>query len=133
MPERLGIEEQIAKAVEYIRPQIARRKAAVLGPAPGARNVVGQQEIDMWDERDPSVDIMNEYATRVAQGMSEAKAQAEATMLAYPNRAQMMTAAAANDVGEQAKYAERMQRASEKRRTEAAEGATESNVPRSTY
>ena len=124
-----GMEESIAREVERLRPMIARQKAGLLGPAPGARNVVGNEEVDMWDYRDPSVDVIEVAAQLMAEGKDMATAQAGATLQAFPNRGPMMISAAANNAKEQARYAEQMQRRSMKRQEEQGDG----DVPRSEY
>ena len=130
MPNRFGLEESVARQVDIIRPMIARQKAGLLGPAPGARNVVGNEEVDLWNERSPDVDVIEVAAQLMAEGKDMATAQAGATLQAYPNRGPMMISAAPNNAKEQARYAEQMQRRSMKRQEE--QGA-EPDVSRSEY
>lgn len=117
--QNYGLEEQIARAADRLRPMIARQKAKMLGPAPGARKVTGATEIELWNERAQGVDVLTEYGRFVAQGMSLAKAQAMATLKAYPNRAEMMSSYASETAGDpndgeaQQRYAERMARLSQ--------------------
>lgn len=88
------------------------RIAGMMGPAPGTENVTGKHEIELWDERDPAVDIMAEYQKALTQGMDDLSAQSAATVKAYPNRGPMLLAAGADDES-RVKYARRMRRLSE--------------------
>lgn len=91
----------------------AKRIAAMMGPAPGTERVTGKQEIELWDERDPNVDVLMEHQNFMAQGYSPEDAQAAATVKAYPNRGVMVLNAGATDE-ERVKYAQKMKRLSEK-------------------
>lgn len=106
-------DEDIIKAMILEElPRRAKGIAQSMGPAPGTERVTGQEELDMWNERDPSVDIMAVYQEALMQGMNDLDAQSAATVKAYPNRGPMLLNAAADDDG-RIKYAHRMKRASE--------------------
>ena len=91
----------------------AKHVAALLGPAPGTKDVTGQDEIDLWNERAPDVDIMAEYQNYRMQGMEDLDAKSAATVKAFVNRGAMVLHSAADDEGRIA-YAKRMRRLSEK-------------------
>lgn len=110
--QRYAEEELVAKEILRQLPLRAQAEAQMRGPAPGARLVTGRQEIELWNERDPAVDVMNEYARAVAEGRSNEEAQVAATLKAYPNRAAMMQSHS-RDPHEQAAYARKMRRLAE--------------------
>lgn len=105
---KTAFEEAVAK--EFLRqlPGRAKAMAQMLGPAPGAREFRGREEVDLWMDRDESVDVQMEAITLMQQGLPADKAKAIASMKAFPNRAEMMEAAAPGDPEGQARYAHRM-------------------------
>lgn len=116
-----GVEEKVAREIERRRHQMAQQIAGVHGPAPGARPVSDNDLLDYWNDRDNSVDVIHEYVTATLQGLDHAKAAAQATMKAYPNRAPIMLSVAPNDPEGQAKFADKMQRMTAKQMADQAE------------
>lgn len=115
---RTAFEDAVAHEFARQLPIRARAMAQMQGPAPGSQYVTGQEELDYWDEVDESVDVINEYAMAVGQGMDDATAQAAVTLRRYPRRAEMMESAAPSDPKGQAAYARTMRQKSEQRRSE---------------
>lgn len=125
MARGLKVAFEEAFADEFLRQLEIRSdaQAMVEGPAPGMRDVTGAEELEYWNERDESVDVQMEAVQLMQQGLSPDKAKAMASMMAYPNRAEMMENAAPGDPEGQAKYARSMRMKSEKAATRAVEGA----------
>lgn len=108
------ISDMISTKLEYLSDGIA----SGMGPAPGTEKVSGKAEIDLWNERDETVDVWAEYQRALAEGAkNDLDAMSIATVKAYTNRG-IMVLNSSHDDGERKKYAARMKRLSEKQATE---------------
>lgn len=105
------------------------RIAALMGPSPGTENVSGKQELDLWNERDDTVDIWAEYRQALLDGANDLDAKSIATVKAYTNRGIMVLNSSYDDE-ERKKYAARMKRLSEKQAMEQPVEPEAIDVPR---
>lgn len=124
MPSRqqtTPIEDMVAEEAERLRGIIAKGAADTLGPAPGTEKTTSDDEdLDLWDFRDPNVDPMARFTELTSQGMSSGQARTLVANELNPERLTVLQAA--GDFQERIALAKRMDRASkartEKRRKE---------------
>lgn len=116
-----SIEEMVAAEAERLRDVVAKGAADVLGPAYGTERTENDDEdLDLWDFTDQSVDPLARFTELVAQGITSSQARALVAVEQNPERLTVLEAA--GDIDEKIALAERMKRRSasraEKRRTE---------------
>jgi hypothetical protein len=114
MPQREAEEQITARMVwDEIQPG-AKQIAHLQGPAPGMEDVTGQDEIAMWNERDPEMTpekMAQAYIQARNAGLDEEDAIGTLSLLVYRNRGPMLLQVG-DDPFEQARYAKKMKQRS---------------------
>lgn len=117
MAERGSDEDIITTMINDKIDKISDGISGLLGNAPGTERVPPRQELELWNYRDPKVDIWMEHQQAMAKGLDEKDAMDAATLRAYPNRGTLLLHSGSTDE-ERAAYATRLRRMSEKQASE---------------